>query len=53
VAVVVAVVAPPTSMIVVMARAVVAVVVDALDPSSGLDGVLHVAVGPEAAPDRR
>jgi hypothetical protein len=53
VAVVVAVVAPPASSIVMVARAVVVVVVDALSPSSGLEGVLHVAVGPEAAPDRR
>jgi hypothetical protein len=48
--VVVTVVAPPASMIVVMARAVVVVVVDALGPSSGLDSVLHVTIGPEAAP---
>jgi hypothetical protein len=45
--------ASPASTIVVVLRAVVAVVVDALSLSSGLDGVLHVAVGPEAAPNRR
>jgi hypothetical protein len=37
----------------VVARAIVAVVVDALGPSSGLDGVPHIAVGPKAAPDHR
>jgi hypothetical protein len=52
VAVVVAVVASPTSAIVVVAQAVVAVVVDALGPSTGLDGVPHVAVGTKAALDR-
>jgi hypothetical protein len=52
VALVVAVVASPTSAIVVVARAVVAVVVDALGPSTGLDGVPYVALGPEAALDR-
>jgi hypothetical protein len=41
VAVVIDVVASPTSTVVVVARAVVAVVVDALGPPSGLDGVLR------------
>jgi hypothetical protein len=36
-----------------MARAIVAVVVDTLDPPLGLNGVPHVAVGPKAAPDCR
>jgi hypothetical protein len=31
---------------------VVAVVVDALGPSTGFDGVLHAVVGPEVALDR-
>jgi hypothetical protein len=35
-----------------VARAVVAVVVDALGPSTGLDGVPHIVVRPEAALDR-
>jgi hypothetical protein len=52
VTVVVAVVASLASSVVVVARAVVAVVVDALGPSTGLDGVLRVAVGPEPALDR-
>jgi hypothetical protein len=52
VTVVVTVVATPASAIVMVVRAVVAVVVDALGPSSGLDGVPYVAVGPKAAPDR-
>jgi hypothetical protein len=29
------------------------VVVDALDPPSGLEGVPYIVVGPEVAPDRR
>jgi hypothetical protein len=53
VAFIVAIVASPASMIVVVARAVVAVVVDALGSPSGLDGVPCVTVGPKAAPDRR
>jgi hypothetical protein len=52
VTVVVAVVSPPTSTIVVLARAVATVVVDTLGPSSSLDGVPYVAVGPETALDR-
>jgi hypothetical protein len=40
-------------MVVVVARAVVAVVVDALNSSPGFDGVLGVAVGPETTLDRR
>jgi hypothetical protein len=50
--VVIVVVAPLASSIMVVARAVFAVVVDALGPSTGLDGVPRVAVGPEAALDR-
>jgi hypothetical protein len=50
-AVVMVVVVLPASSIVMVVRVVVVVVVDALGPSSGLDGVPHVAVGPEAAPD--
>jgi hypothetical protein len=46
-------VAPPAPTIVVVARAVVVVVVDALNSSMGFDGVLGVAVGPETALDRR
>jgi hypothetical protein len=42
----------PASTIVVIAQAVVAVVVDALGPSSDFDGVPHIAVWPEVAPDR-
>jgi hypothetical protein len=53
VAVVIAVVAPPAFTIIVVALTVVAVVVDALGPPSGLDGVSYVAVRPEAAPGRR
>jgi hypothetical protein len=49
IAVVVDVVAPLA--VVVVARAIVAVVVDALNPPSGLDCVPRVAVGPKAAPD--
>jgi hypothetical protein len=52
VAVVVAVVVPPASTIVVKGRKIVAVVVDAFGPLSGLDGVPHVAIGPKVAPDR-
>jgi hypothetical protein len=51
VTVVIAVVASPALLVVVVARAVVAVVVDALGPSTGLNGVSHVAVGPEVALD--
>jgi hypothetical protein len=51
--VVVAVVVPPAPTIVVVAPAVVAVVVDALSPSSSFDGVPGVVVGPEMALDRR
>jgi hypothetical protein len=39
-------------MIVIVARAVVVVVVDALSSPAGFDGVPDVAVGPETAPDR-
>jgi hypothetical protein len=52
VTVVIVVAVSPVSAIVVVARAVVAVVVDALGPTTGLDGVPHVAVGPEVALDR-
>jgi hypothetical protein len=52
VTVVVAVVALLASSVVVVVRAVVTVVVDALGPSTGLDGVPHVSVGPEPALDR-
>jgi hypothetical protein len=47
------VVAPPTPVVVVVARAVVVVVVDALSPSSSLDRVPGVTVGPEPTPNRR
>jgi hypothetical protein len=53
VAVVIVVVAPIASTVIMMVRAVVAVVVDALGLPSGLDGVPRIAVGPETAPDRR
>jgi hypothetical protein len=53
VAVIITVVALPTSTIVVVARAVVTVVVDTLRPPSGLGGVPCIAVGPKAASDRR
>jgi hypothetical protein len=39
-------------MVVVVVRAIVAVVVDALSSSSGFDGVLGVTVGPESTLDR-
>jgi hypothetical protein len=45
--VVVTVVVSPASSVVVVARAVVTVVVDVLGPSTGLDGVPRVTVGPE------
>jgi hypothetical protein len=45
-------VAPPAPAVVVVARAVVEVVIDALSPLSGLDGVLCITVGPKAALDR-
>jgi hypothetical protein len=51
--VVVAVVVSPVSSIVVVARAVVAVVVDALGASASLDGVPYVPVGPKLALDCR
>jgi hypothetical protein len=51
VAVAVVVMVPPASTVVMVARAIVAVVVDALDPPSGLDGVPHVTVGPKEALD--
>jgi hypothetical protein len=38
--------------VVVVERAIVAVVVDALNPSSRLDGVAGVTVGPELTPYR-
>jgi hypothetical protein len=53
VAVVIAVVALPASTVVVVARAIVVVAVDTLDPPPGLNGVPHVAVGPKAAADYR
>jgi hypothetical protein len=49
VTIIVVVVTPPASSIVVVAQAVV----DALSLLVGLDGVPHVAAGPEAAPDHR
>jgi hypothetical protein len=52
-AVVVAVVEPSASTVVVLARAIVAVVVDALNSSSGLDGVPDVAMGPETTLDHQ
>jgi hypothetical protein len=52
IAVVVTVVAPPAPAVIVVARAIVAVVVDALGPPSGLNGVPRIAVGPKEAPDR-
>jgi hypothetical protein len=39
------------SSVVVVVRAVLSMVVDALSPSSGHDGVLCVAIGPELALD--
>jgi hypothetical protein len=39
--------------VVVVARAVVAVVVDTFGPSTGLDGVPSIAVGPKTTLDRR
>jgi hypothetical protein len=45
--------APSAPTVVVVARVVVAVVVDTLGPPSSLDGVLSVAVGPKTALDRR
>jgi hypothetical protein len=51
--VVISFVAPPASTVVVVARAVVADVVDTLNSSSGFDGVPGVAVGPETTLDRR
>jgi hypothetical protein len=52
VAVIVAVVASSAPTVAMVARVIVAVVVDTLGPPSGLDGVPHVAVGPKTAPDR-
>jgi hypothetical protein len=52
-AVVIAIVAPPVPTVVVVARAVVAVVFDALGPSSSLDGVPGVTVRPESTPYRQ
>jgi hypothetical protein len=46
-------VAPPTPTIVIVARAVVVVVVDTLSPSTSLDGVSGIVVGPETALDCR
>jgi hypothetical protein len=43
--------APSAPTVVVVARAVVAVVVDTLSSSSGLDSVLSVAVGPKTTFD--
>jgi hypothetical protein len=47
--IVVAVMASPASSVVVVARAVVTIVVDALGPSMGLDGVLLVTTRPKTA----
>jgi hypothetical protein len=51
--VVIAVVAPTASTVIVVARAFIAIVLDALSLSSGLDGVLGVTFGPESTLDRR
>jgi hypothetical protein len=53
VTIIVAVVASPASSIVVVARTVVTMVVDALGPSTGLDGVPRVTIRPEPALDYR
>jgi hypothetical protein len=50
--VIVAFVASPAPEVVVVARAIVAVIVYALGPPSGLNGVPRIAVGRKAAPDR-
>jgi hypothetical protein len=52
VTVVIAIVALLAPTVVMVARVVVAVVVDALSPPSGLDGVPRIAVGPKAALNR-
>jgi hypothetical protein len=44
--------APSTSTVVVVVRAAIAVVVDALGLASGLDGVPRISVGPKTALDR-
>jgi hypothetical protein len=49
VAIIVAVVASPASSVVVVARVVVTMVVDALSPSTSLDGVPRVTVRPKSA----
>jgi hypothetical protein len=51
--VVVVVMAPSTSTVVVVARAIFAVVVDTLSLSSGFDGVPGVAIRPKTNLDRR
>jgi hypothetical protein len=53
VAFVVAVVAPPASVVVMVAQVIVVVVIDTLGRPPGLNGVLHVAVGPKVASNRR
>jgi hypothetical protein len=50
--IVVAVVASPASSIVVVARAVVAMIVDAHGSSAGLDGVPRITIRSELALDR-
>jgi hypothetical protein len=52
VAVVVAVVAPFAPTIIVVARAAIAVVVNALSLASGLDDAPRISVGPKMALDR-
>jgi hypothetical protein len=52
VAVIIAVVASSAPAVIVVARAVVAVVVDTFGPPSGLDGVSCIAVGPKTTLDR-
>jgi hypothetical protein len=50
--IVIDVVASPTSSVVMVARAVVTMVVNALGPSTSHDGVLRVTISPELALDR-
>jgi hypothetical protein len=49
--IIVVVVAASVSSVAVVARAVAMMVVDALGPSTGLDGVPHVTIRPEPALD--
>jgi hypothetical protein len=50
--IVIDVMASPTSSVVMVPRAVVTMVVDALGPSTSLDAVLHITISPELALDR-